>query len=94
MTEAATETWVFHGKGARHACAVFTSLENARSEIARHGLTGLLTCYPPDQLFWDWVQARGYWKPKSDAQADPEFKQSFCSAYAGHHHFENGQQVG
>lgn len=86
--------WIFDGEGGRFPAAVFTTVEKAEEWIARHRLSGVLTWYPLDVPVYEWVIAKGYWKPSKDYQAEPRFIQQFSSAYTGHEHYENGLRAG
>jgi hypothetical protein len=90
---AAIGVWVFFGERAQFACAVFGSLDTAEACISENGFTGLLTWYPLDETSYDWAIRTGAFRPKSDDQRKPAFRQSFTSG-TRHHHYEDGVRTG
>jgi hypothetical protein len=82
--------WVFVATRATLPSAVFADEDIAAAWIRRHSLTGLLTEYPIDVSVYDWVIAKGYWKPNEPYQHTPAFIGKFTSAYLRHRHFEDG----
>jgi hypothetical protein len=85
--------WVFHGEGARQACAVFRTKEAAEVWIALAKVSGLLTAYPLDASAFDWAVSTGAFKPKGGESDSPTFVQRFTSASQEHYHFENGRNA-
>jgi hypothetical protein len=83
--------WVFNGTGGTFPSGVFLSRELANAWIARHQLSGTLSGYPLNTPVYEWVIARGHWRPEYPSQKTPEFCQRFSSAYLEHYHYENGQ---
>jgi hypothetical protein len=85
--EPETYVWVFNGNHNRFPSAVFSSTERAEEWIAAHRLSGTLTRYPVDVSVYDWVQERGYWRPRREEQKTPDFIANFSSAHAEHYHY-------
>ena len=84
------DVWVFHGANASLTAGVFSTRKKAEDWIAHNSLTGRLTRYPLDMSVYDWAVQKGYWKPRRDDQATPEFKQRFTSASLEHYHYDDG----
>jgi len=81
--------WIFNN-GATFPGGVFEDLEDAKTWIARHGLSGTLTRYPVGVGVYDWVIKKGWFQPKRPDQKTQGFIGGFSSAYLEHYHFENG----
>jgi hypothetical protein len=81
------EVWVFNGSHNHFPSAIFSSRALAEAWIERHQLRGTLTAYPLDVSVYDWVKERGYFEPKREEQARPEFIANFSSAYQEHYHY-------
>ncbi|GBF04402.1 hypothetical protein DAERI_010574 [Deinococcus aerius] len=88
MPEDMPGVWVFMGLRAQHPAAVFTTLEKGEAWVRKHGLEGMLTWYPLDVSVFDWVVAKGKFRPKLHQQT-PEFLAQFSSASQPHRHYEN-----
>jgi len=80
--------YVFHGDGARFAAAVYSTVEDAKSDIASKRLSGVLTAYPLDQTVYAHVVDAGLFKGKDNPE--PRYIQRFTSAALEHYHFEDG----
>lgn len=80
--------WVFNAAGGPFPGAVFSSPERAEAWIAKHSLTGVLTAYPLDQGVYEWVVAKGFFRPKREMA--PGFAGRFSLAYQEHYHYEDG----
>lgn len=81
--------YIFHGAGARFATAVYETVEQATADIARHGMSGVLTWYPVGKTDYNHVVDEGLFAAKD--HADGKFVQSFTSAFLDHYHFEDGK---
>ena len=86
--------WVFHGEAAQFASGVFSGKAQAEDWIARHQLTGVLTCYPVGTGVYDWAIDGQYFKPQREYQHSPRFIGRFTSASQEHEHYENGVAEG
>lgn len=84
--------WVFKAPRATFPGAVFSSLDRARTWIAHHRLTGILTAYPVDQGVYDWATSQGLYP--ADKPANAAFIGSFTSAHQEHYHFEEDAEAG
>lgn len=82
--------WVFNGAGSKFPNGVFRSRERAEQWIRSNGLTGVLTAYPLDTGIYDWAIERGFFRPRREDQALPDFIQRFSSAYLEHYHYTAG----
>jgi hypothetical protein len=84
------QVWVFSGEGGTFPSGVFRTKELAEAWIAKHQLSGVLTCYPLDTGVYDWAIARNLFQPKRAEHASAQFIQTFSSANQEHIHFEKG----
>ena len=80
--------YVFHGEGAPFAAAVYSTLEEAKSDIASNALSGMLTLYPVDKTVYDHVVDAGLFEGKENPEAN--YIQRFTSAAMEHYHFVDG----
>lgn len=85
-----TTVWVFNGSRAAFPAAVFANLVHARSWIAKHRLTGVLTAYPLDEGVYDWATDQGFFP--SNKPVDAAFVGSFTSANQEHYHSLDGKE--
>jgi hypothetical protein len=89
MTEKAS-VWGFVGEGARFPSGIFASIDDAEAWIRQHQLSGLLTQYPVGEGVFDWAVATGRFKPRPDKAITASFIGAFSTAFAEHHHYEDG----
>jgi hypothetical protein len=86
-----SKVWVFSGEGGRFPSGVFLTKESAEAWIAKHNLSGVLTCYPLDTGVYDWAVAQNLFQPKRPEHASAGFIQAFSSAKQEHFHYEQGR---
>ena len=82
------QVWVFNGARNHFPSAVFTERRLAEAWIQKHQLEGTLTAYPLNISIYDWAIEKGYFTPKKEEQASPNFIANFSSASQEHYHFE------
>ena len=85
--------WVLLGDAGQHPAGVYTSRDRAEKDIAKHGLTGMLTLQPVDELTYDWAIRNKYFSPSKDYQTSARFIQRFSTASAEHFRYEAGKRV-
>ncbi len=81
--------WVFSANSSFPA-GIFSTFNQAKSWIAQHQLTGVLTEYPLDTGAYDWCVEKHYFQPKSAHHASPSFIAQFTCGAMTHYHFEDG----
>jgi hypothetical protein len=82
------EVWVFNGSGSTFPSGVFRSKEEAEGWIRSERLSGTLTKYPVGVSVYSWAVSKGYFVPKREEHASPEFIGKFSSASQEHYHYE------
>jgi hypothetical protein len=87
-----SHVWVFSGAGGGFPSGVFRTKESAETWIAKHRLSGVLTCYPLDMGVYDWAVSRNLFQPKRAEHASARFIETFSSARQEHFHYEQGHR--
>lgn len=87
-----SHVWVFSGEGGDFPSGVFRARESAEAWIAKHRLSGVLTCYPLDVGVYDWAIERNLFQPKHGEHASAQFIQTFSSAKQEHFHYGQGHR--
>lgn len=83
--------WVFHGDSSLHASAIFRTEQDARSWIAQHELSGLLTEYPVGDGCYDIAVRERHFSPNKPHHGSPAHVAAFSPGWTRHVHFENGR---
>ena|SRR5215475_10186484 len=87
------QIWVFNGARNHFPSAVFTERSLAEAWIQQNQLEGTLTAYPLNISAYDWAIEKGYFTPKKEEQASPNFIANFSSAFQEHYHFEKAEEA-
>jgi hypothetical protein len=83
------QVWVFNDARNHFPSAVFTERRLAEAWIQKNQLEGTLTAYPLNISAYDWAIEKGYFTPKTEEEASPNFIANFSSGSQEHYHFEN-----
>lgn len=63
--------WIFHGRDARFAAAVFASDADGLAWVARHRVTGVLAEYPVGNGCYDIAVGEGRFRPSREHHGTP-----------------------
>jgi hypothetical protein len=87
------QVWVFNGARNHFPSAIFTERRLAEAWIQKNQLEGTLTAYPLNISIYDWAIEKGYFTPKNEEQASPNFIAKFSSASQEHYHYEKEEEA-